>query len=504
MKSVTYNNPVLKGFRPDPSFCFVDGDCYLVNSTFEYYPGVPVFHSRDLISFEQVGVCLTRKSQLKLENCRPSGGIYAPTIRFNEGVFYMITTNVSAGGNFIVHTTDITKEWSEPVPVAHTGIDPSLFFDDDGRTYCCATGTDGHGKQGIILFEIDPLTGEIKGEKRLISYGITGSWPEGPHIYKINGLYYLMLAECGTEYGHMETMLRSESIYGPYEPCPRNPILSNRYDMYNPIQCCGHADIAKDQNGNWWLMCLGVRQLPNGTMLHNLGRETFLAPVTWDADGWPLVGTDGTIRQTMEGPLPIGDYRAPSASFSDDFTSKAFDPEWTFIRDPDLRRYVTGDGSIQIDGGDQSLNDFSPTFVGVRQKEFNMTARVTLSADLPCDTAKAGIAVYYSKDNHYDFYLQKKGGRLYAVLSRRIMDVEEITGRVLLRDPGGEVTLQVDSGVGEYVFRVGGDGAVTVGAGCTAGLCTEGTMNMTFTGTFIGLFAQSTTARFHSFSLVAK
>jgi Beta-xylosidase len=502
MEFVTYHNPILKGFRPDPSICFVHNDCYLVNSTFEYYPGVPIFHSTDLIHWDQIGACLTRDSQIQLENCRPSGGIYAPTIRYHAGKFFMITTNVTHKGNFIVHTDDIHSDWSEPQWIDHRGIDPSLFFDEDGACFYCGTGEGENGKQGIVLFEIDPENGRILSDKRMISYGLTANWPEGPHIYKVNGWYYLMLAEGGTEYSHMETIFRSRDIHGSYEPCPHNPILSNRFEMYNQIQCCGHADIAQDSNGNWWMVCLGIRKLPNGTLLHNLGRETFLAPVTWTEDGWPIVGTNGTIQEVMSAPLPQGKAESPSPDFRDDFTNTVLDVEWTSIRKYDGDRIKSGGGKLRIQGGPETLNDYTPSFIGVRQKEFVMTANVTVSAEFPCSEAKAGMTVFYSKDNHYDFYLQKECGKLYAVLSKKIMDVETIAGRVCLQDCGDEATLQIQTGVTEYVFRVvSGKDTITVGTGYTAGLCTEATMTMTFTGTFIGLFACNTAAEFRSFRI---
>ena len=497
-----YRNPVLRGFRPDPSICFVGGDCYLVNSTFEYFPGVPVFHSRDLIRWEPVGPCLTRASQIPLQNCRPSGGIYAPTLRRHGGRFYMITTNVTGGGNFIVSAENIAGPWSEPRWIDHEGIDPSLFFDDDDRAYYCGTGLDAQGRQGIALFEIDPETGAVLSGKCMISYGFTRKCPEGPHIYKIGGWYYLMIAEGGTEYGHMETIFRSRELRGPYESCPSNPILTNRDEMGNPIQCCGHADLGQDANGNWWMVCLGIRKLPGGTMLHNLGRETFLAPVRWTPDGWPVVGDGGVIRETMEGLLPLGEAAPLSDCFSDDFEAPVLGPAWTYLRNPELRRFCSGGGKLRIDGGAASTDDFAPAFVGVRQTQFEMAASVQVAAPLAAEGAKAGITVYYSKENHYDFYLERQGGVLYAALYRRIMDLGAVTGRVALGNVRGPVTLWVRTDADAYRFSVAaGERETPVGTGCTAGLCTEATRTMTFTGTFFGLFAVETEADFSSFRL---
>ena len=177
-----YQNPIIPGFHPDPSVCRVGDDFYIVNSSFEYFPGVPIFHSKDLVNWEQIGYCLTRDSQLPLQKCGASAGIYATTIRYNEGIFYMTTTNVSGGGNFIVTATDPAGEWSDPVWLETTGIDPDLFF-ENGKVYVCNTD----GKMGIQMSEVDLKTGKRIGEKRHIWRGTGGRYPEGPHIYKKDG-----------------------------------------------------------------------------------------------------------------------------------------------------------------------------------------------------------------------------------------------------------------------------------------------------------------------------
>ena len=248
----SYKNPIITGFNPDPSIVCVGEDYYLCTSSFEYFPGVPLYHSRNLINWQLIGYCLDRESQLDLKNSPSSMGVYAPTIRYYKGTYYMITTNITHAinggktGNLIVKTTDISGEWSDPVWIEHEGIDPSLYFEDD-KAYYCGTGHDEKG-DAIVLFEVDVDSGEILSDKKVISRGCGGKCPEGPHIYKINDWYYLMIAEGGTEYGHMVTMQRSKSIYGPYEKCPYNPILSNRNYGSEAIQCSGHADLFEDNS----------------------------------------------------------------------------------------------------------------------------------------------------------------------------------------------------------------------------------------------------------------
>ena len=248
---MTYENPILPGFYPDPSICRVGEDYYLVNSSFEFFPGVPLWHSRDLLHWEQLGYVLTRESQLPLVDCRTSGGIFAPTIRYHDGRFYMITTNVTGGGNFFVWTDDIRGEWSGPIWIDHQGIDPSLFWDADGKVYYTGTHTDENGNNCIGQFEIDLETGAKLSETKCIWYGTGGKCPEGPHMYRIGNWYYLMIAEGGTEYGHMETIARSRSVWGPFESCPHNPILTHRNAHRVEFQALGHADLVETPEGKW-------------------------------------------------------------------------------------------------------------------------------------------------------------------------------------------------------------------------------------------------------------
>ena len=253
-----YQNPIISGYNPDPSICRVGDDFYLVNSTFEFYPGVPVYHSKNLVNWELINYCLKDKERLYLDGARSSGGIYAPMLCYHEGEFFMTTTNVSHKGHLIVHTSDIYGEWSKPVWIDQGGIDPTLLFDGED-VYFASTSRDKEGRDGIFMCKIDPYTGEKLSESVCISHGCGGICPEGPHIYKLNGKYYLLLAEGGTEYGHMVTMQRADSPFGPYEPCPHNPILSHKDNPDGSIACTGHADLEVDQNGNWWLVCLGIR-----------------------------------------------------------------------------------------------------------------------------------------------------------------------------------------------------------------------------------------------------
>ncbi len=294
MNETTFRNPIIPGFYPDPSICRVGENYWLVTSTFSYFPGVPVFHSRDLVNWEQVGHVLDRPSQLDLDGVQHSHGIFAPTIRFHEGRFYVITTLVGKKGNFIVTATDPAGPWSEPHWLEDApGIDPSLFFDEDGRVWVTGTANapDGTypGDNEIWMRELDPVAMQVTGSRYGLWRGAAKNahYPEAPHLYRVGGWYYLLIAEGGTEYHHAVTIARSKSLFGPYVGNPANPILTHRHlGKSAPIWNAGHADLVQTPAGEWWMVCLASR--PYGGHFRNLGRETFLAPVIWE-DEWPVV-----------------------------------------------------------------------------------------------------------------------------------------------------------------------------------------------------------------------
>lgn len=504
-----YQNPILKGFHPDPSICRVGDDYYLVTSTFEFFPGVPVYHSKNLVNWTLINYCLTRDSQLDLTHREPheylpidiSGGIYAPTLRYHDGIFYLASTNVSTGGNFIITASDIYGTWSDPIYIRQGGIDPSLFWEND-RTYFCSSAF-VNGIHGIYLCEIDINTGEQLTKSVLISQGNGGIAPEGPHIYKRNGLYYLLLAEGGTSYGHMVTIFRSANLYGPYESCPHNPILSHK-DSDSSIQCVGHGDIFEDQNQNWWMTALGIRQL--GPSLHNLGRETFLTPILWTEDGWPVAGNGGTLDYQMDGPLPAT-VLPVNNEFIDTFTSSSLRSEYNFIKNPAMDNYQLSpeSGTLTLDGQEYSMSEpvKSPVFIGVRQKEFITVTTAQILVNSLKDNQKVGICAYYSPSYHYEIYLTKVNGQYQVCLNKRVHDMEAVTAFHVLNAPR-VLYLHIESARDFYTFSYSTDESdfVILGKGATAGLCSEGTSSMTFVGTYLGMFAENGPARFQSFSCI--
>ncbi|MDE7282864.1 MAG: glycoside hydrolase family 43 protein, partial [Lachnospiraceae bacterium] len=320
-----YKNPIVRGMYPDPSVCRAGDKYYMVCSTFQYFPGVPLFESEDMVNWEQIGHCLTGTSQLDLKGAQTISGIYAPTIRYNNGRFYMVTTNVSIDKNFYVYTDDIYGEWSEPVYVEQGGIDPSLYFEGD-RSFFISNGEDAQGVNCIRMCEIDIETGRKLSETRPLWYGSGGRYIEAPHLYKFGKYYYILDAEGGTEYGHMVNYARSENMWGPFEPCPKNPVLTNRNLGGYQLQGTGHGDVIEDKDGNWWFIHLAFRQIDRWQPYHHLGREVCLVPVEW-RDGWFYMG-NGTAKLEYE--LPDIQGAQKTLTFCKTFADLSLKTDWVF------------------------------------------------------------------------------------------------------------------------------------------------------------------------------
>jgi beta-xylosidase/GH35 family endo-1,4-beta-xylanase len=481
----TFSNPILSGFYPDPSICRVGDDYYLVNSSFEYFPGVPIFHSKDLVHWRQIGYCLTRKSQVPLNKVRASGGIYAPTLRYHDGVFYMVTTNVDGGGNFYVTAQNPAGPWSEPVWFNDGGIDPSLFFDDDGKVYY--TRHEGMGDGFIAQQFLNLETGRLEGPLKNIWRGTGGVWPEGPHLYKIRGKYFLVIAEGGTSYDHMVTIARGDSPFGPFESNPKNPILTHRNRPDHPIQALGHADFVETPDG-WWTVCLGIR--PQGGRFHHLGRETFLAPVTWNSDNWPVVNGSGTLELTMPAPkLPLYSFKEPPAR--DDFNSDTLALQWNYLRNP-----YDGDvsltarpGYLRLNGSAVTLNDQdSPAFVGRRQTDLACQFSARLDFVPTTENEEAGLVIRGNDKNHYDIGVTLRDGKRKAFF-RKVLGGKTAEAIQYVDIPDGNVILSVKASPLTYVFScqsLSGP-AINLGKALTEDLSSEKVGG--FTGVYLGVYA---------------
>jgi xylan 1,4-beta-xylosidase len=480
-----FENPILAGFHADPSICRVGDDYYLVCSSFEYFPGVPIYHSKDLVHWQHIGHCLTRKSQLPLDKMRASGGIFAPTLRYHDGTYYMITTNVWGGGNFYVTAKDAAGPWSEPVWLDVEGIDPSLLFDDDGKAYYCRHVGGERGYIGLTTLNLE--TGKLEGELKNIWEGTGGVWAEGPHIYKIDGKYYVMISEGGTSYNHSVTMARSDSPWGPYEANPENPILTHRGQPERPIQAVGHADLVETPAG-WWMTCLGIR--PLGGPFHHIGRETFLTPVSWSADGWPAVNDGKGLELTMPAPeLPVHTWDALPER--DDFNEKELSFCWNYLRNPTAEKYslTMRPGFLRLQGTAVKLTAVdSPTFVGRKQTGLSCTVTVALDFSPQAENEEAGLVVRGNDENHYVLGVNFHEGKR-QVFCRQVLKGKAVEPVTFAELSDGPVELTIEAKPHQYkFFYQATDGEKqSLGIASAQDLATEKIGG--FTGAYIGMFA---------------
>lgn len=477
-----YQNPIIPGYYPDPSICTDGKKFYLVNSSFHNFPGVPLFESDDLINWKQIGHVLTRESQLPLTHATHSGGIYAPVIRYHNGRFYMITTNVSDGGNFIVYTDDIYGEWSEPIWIKNGGIDPSLLFDGD-KVYFCGTGADENGRSAILGCEIDIETGENLTEPKAIWYGTGGRYLEGPHLYHIGDDYYVFAAEGGTEYGHMIVYGKGKSPMGPFENYKGNPVLTNRNLGGYQIQGVGHGDLVMDKFGDWWMVHLAFRTLGQYDNYHLTGRETYLVPVNFDADGWFTAGDNGTTRFEFETDRKLHRDVTQTVIGNRVRTFENTKPgrEWIYQRNPEMKNYEFKEDKFFLTGTDISINDplGSSTVISIRQEEMYGFATVKLTSV----GGPAGLTLIMDDSAHYDLTFDK--GRVS--LNARLGEIKSKQSEI--ETDADEVTLTVRFSPYYYYFEVEKEGnSVKLGRLETRFISTE--VASGFTGVLIGLFAE--------------
>ena len=480
----TFQNPILSGFHPDPSLCRVGDDFYLTNSTFEFFPGLPIYHSRDLVHWELIGSALNRPSQLPLKGASDSGGLYAPTLRYSKGTFYLVCDNVSGGGNFIVTAKDPKGPWSEPIWLGDYGIDGSLFFDDDGKIYYHRAGADNGN--GIAQGELDPATLKLKGSLKKI-WEYPGEWNEGPHLYKAQGMYYLISATGGTETHHQEVVARSTSPWGPFESSPHNPMLTERDEPKSPIQCAGHADLIEAPDGTWWAVFLGTRPQKGMSVL---GRETFLAPVTWTKDGWPIVGKDHHVALEVEAPN-LKPFAAPAILSKTVFDGSPLGPEWFHIRnfDPKNFSFEERKGYLRIRTAKDSLDNRweEPAFVGQRQPAFRFTARTEMEFKPGQDGEEAGLCVRANEGNHYEIGMRKIDGKTQLFVRNRVLNREYLMAQEPV-DPG-KVQLEILGTEEKYQFSWSADGKTwkPLAVSLSDSLSREKAGG--FTGAVVGLYA---------------
>ena len=474
-----FKNPILAGGYPDPSICKVGDTFYLVNSSFEYFPGLPIHKSTDLINWELIGHGLHRESQasstVNLVDVQSNGGIHAPTIRYNKGVYYIISTNVYYDAennktdmvNFIITANNPAGPWSDPIHIEGApGIDPDLFFDDNGKVWYVGNQApenprfDGEGE--IWLQELDLNEYSLIGERHLLWRGACGGvWAEGPHMYKKDGKYYLIIAEGGTSFNHAVMVAMSEKIEGPYISNPRNPILTSRHLSYdNWVNSTGHGDIVELDDGRYYMVILGIRnEINRGS---NMGRETFIAPLSWERepfewkenkDLWPVVSPiSGKVEKENE-VIFTNSIQINSYNFRDDFNSKTLGLKWNFRRLPLENIYSLDkrEGFLRIFSNQNIIKErHRAALMGFKQNQTNFEYFTSMNFNPENNKSEAGISIFQKDDNYLNFTVVKKDGNFFIKVSAYNNNKLIRKDEQLIPDYKGKIKLKISSEDGEY------------------------------------------------------
>lgn len=467
-----YQNPIVAGFYPDPSITRVGNDYYMVHSSFAYWPGLPIFHSTDLVNWRSLGHALTRADQVDFANRQVSEGIFAPTIRHHAGTFYIITTAVESGGNFILTADNPEGPWSDPIWLPEVGgIDPDLFFDDDGRVYIAHNDApEGaplyEGHRAIWLWEYDPTGKAVLPDsgRVIVNGGVNLSeepiWIEAPHIFKKDGWYYLSCAEGGTAHEHSQVIFRTRNLEEPFVPADHNPILTQR-DLNrgrpNPINNAGHADMVQTQNGDWWAVFLAVRSYEQTH--HNTGRETFLLPVTWQQD-WPIItGPHEVIPYRHNKPAgltPTKNAETLTGNFTwrDDFQSSELHHAWNTLRLPGADWYELHPkaGEVVLQAAKASLAEQSqPAFIGRRQQHQVFDASTELTLPLTTDVS-AGFAAFQNETHHYYLGVRRSTNGLIVFLERAFDSAPTVIQEREVETNANKIVLGAEGSLGEISF----------------------------------------------------
>ena len=452
-----YTNPILPGLNPDPTICRVGEDYYLATSTMFLFPGVPIYHSRDLTSWELIGHALTRAEHFFLEQNNASPMIFAPTLRHHEGLFYLVTTDVHGGGNFFVTATDPAGPWSDPIKVDRPIFDPSLFFDDDGKTYYTRRGE--FKDKDIVQAQIDSRTGKLLTPLRSLGVGMVSDDVEAPHVYKRGAWYYLTCAEGGSRGLHMQTIGRSKNIWGPFEPCPHNPIIAQHHAWGHPVRGIGHADFVDTPDGQSFAVCLATRHADYGA-LSAIGRETFLLPVIWN-DDWPTI--DAKAMRTLDpisAPLPPSQ-TVVSPAIRDDFDGDALALPWSLLAYPttqliDLR---SKPGTLRLRGQADAPAQTKQAALVARRQTAHAFRFETLMRFVPASAnEESGISVFQTREYHYDLFTTLRSGHPAIVLRKTVGDLVVESGTLPI-EADRLIRLRVEGDAKRYRFSfASGDG----------------------------------------------
>ena len=452
----TIRNPILKGFNPDPSFLCVGEDYYIATSTFEWYPGVQIHHSRDLVHWELITRPLTRLSQLNLRGDKCSGGVWAPCLSYDKGKFYLIYSDVKTSStfydvsNYLVTAEDIMGPWSEPIFLNSSGFDPSLFHDEDGRKWLLNMRFDYRVWKvrfsGIEIQEYSQEEQRLIGEPQIIFTGTPNRITEGPHIYKRNNYYYLFCAEGGTVYKHAEMVLRSTNIKGPYELGPYNPLITTLPYPENELQKAGHASMVEGKDGSWYLAHLCGRPVGKDRYCI-LGRETALQQVIWEKD-WPrLISGTNEPQSEVEIDVTSQSEFCELLEWMDDFEKETWNINFQTVRVPlgDRASLEVRTGYLRLYGKESLESLFEQSLLACRQQHFYAQIDTKLDFAPVSYQQTAGLTYYYDTMSHYYAYVtwDEEKGRVISMMNKVLDQFTQPIGVGIKIPDTGEVYLRL-------------------------------------------------------------
>ncbi len=524
----TVNNPILTGFHPDPSIIRVGEEYYIATSTFEWFPGVEIHRSRDLVNWELMPRPLSRVSQLDMSGAGASTGVWAPDISWCDGKFYLIYTDVKTGNggatfydvrNYLVTTDDIYGEWSEPIYLNGSGFDPSLFHDDDGRSYLVNMQFDYRTWNvrfaGIVMQEYSKEEGRLVGEPKNIFVGTSRKVTEAPHIYKKDGFYYLFCAEGGTKYDHCETVLRSRNIWGPYELSPYSPLITSKPYPQNPLQKAGHASIVEAGNGKWYISYLCGRPVGE-ERLCILGRETAIQEMVWEND-WPRIanGVNAPVTSFEIEDLPGANDAEGSRiresnllsgqDWCDDFDDELWNLRFQTLRVPmgDKASLLERPGWLRMYGRESLESLFEQSFLAARQQHFNFCVDTKLEFSPVSYQQMAGLAYYYDNLSHYYLFVTRdeQQGRVVTMYKKILNQFTMPIGVGIAIPKDGPVYLRLtgEREMAQFWYSLDGTNYEKVGDALDATVLSDDyykkISTSRFTGAFVGICCQDIAGR---------